>query len=181
MNTFISMLRGINVSGQKKIYMAELRSLYESLNLVNVETYVQSGNVVFDSTEQNASRLAELIEAQIEQSFGYSVSVFIRDTEDFQRIIDNNPFSNERNEDPAKLHVTFLYSSPAESRLSSLEIPSDGVDEFLVGDKEIFLFCPNGYGRTKLSNNFFERKLNMPATTRNWKTVNVLHKMANDR
>jgi uncharacterized protein (DUF1697 family) len=103
MNTFISMLRGINVSGQKKIRMAELRRLYESLDLVNVKTYVQSGNVVFDSMEQDTSKLAKLIEAQIEQFFGYSVSVFIRDTNDFQRIIASNPFLNERNEDPAKL------------------------------------------------------------------------------
>jgi uncharacterized protein (DUF1697 family) len=121
---------------------------------------------------------AILVEAQIEQFFGYSVSVFIRDTNDFQRIIASNPFSNERNEDPAKLYVTFLYSSPSESKLSGLAIPNDEGDEFFVGDQEIFLFCPNGYGRTKLSNNFFEKKLKVAATTRNWKTVTTLHKMA---
>jgi uncharacterized protein (DUF1697 family) len=175
------MLRGINVSGQKKIRMAELRSLFESLNLVNVKTYVQSGNVVFDSTEQDASELAKLIKAQIEQFFGYAVSVFIREPKDFQRIIANNPFSNERNEDPARLYVTFLYSPPSKTKLSNLVIPNDGADEFFVGEKEIFLFCPNGYGRTKLSNNFFEKKLNVPATTRNWKTVNALHNMVIER
>ena len=178
MNTFISMLRGINVGGQKKIRMTELKSLYESLDLVNVKTYVQSGNVVFDSTEQDASKLAELIEAQIEQFFGYSVSVFIRDVKDFERIIASNPFLNERNEDLAKLHVTFLYSSPLGLKLSDLAVPNNEGDEFFVGDKEIYLFCPKGYGRTKLSNNYFERKLKVAATTRNWKTVNVLHKMA---
>ncbi len=161
--------------------MTELRSLYEALNLVNVETYLQSGNVVFDSPEQDASKLAQLIEIQIEHIFGYSVSVFMRETSDFQRIIDTNPFSNERNEDPTKLHVTFLYRLPAEAKLSRLDNSNNGVDEFFVGDKEIFLFCPTGYGRTKLSNNFFERKLSVPATTRNWKTVNALHKMANER
>lgn len=181
MNTFISMLRGINVSGQKKIRMTELRRLYESLNLVNVETYVQSGNVVFDSPEQDTLKLAKLLEAQIVHSFGYSVSVFIRTPNDFQRLLDSNPFSNERNEDPTKLHVTFLYHPSSESRLSRLEIPNDGVDEFFVGEQEIFLFCPNGYGRTKLSNNFFERKLDVPATTRNWKTVNALGEMINER
>ena len=172
------MLRGINVGGQKKIRMTELKSLYESLDLVNVKTYVQSGNVVFDSTEQDASKLAELIEAQIEQFFGYSVSVFIREAKDFERIIASNPFLNERNEDLAKLHVTFLYSSPLGSKLSDLAMPNNEGDELSVGDKEIYLFCPKGYGRTKLSNNSFERKLKVAATTRNWKTVNVLHKMA---
>ena len=174
------MLRGINVSGQKQIHMAELKSLYESLNLLNVRTYVQSGNVVFECPEPDASKLAELIEAQIERTFGYSVFVFIRDTREFRRVIDCNPFSNERSEDPARLHVTFLYKTPDESKMSNLRPPNDEADEFFAGDKEIFLYCPNGYGRTKLSNTFFERKLNMPATTRNWKTVNALYKMANE-
>jgi uncharacterized protein (DUF1697 family) len=181
MNTFISMLRGINVSGQKKIRMVDLRALYESLNLVDVETYLQSGNVVFDSTEGDASKLAELVEAQIEKTFGYAVPVLIRDPSDFLRIINGNPFLNERNEDSARLYVTFLYRSPSESTVSDLAIPTGEAAEFAIGDKEIFLFCPNGYGRTKLSNNFFERKLDVPATTRNWKTVNALFKMASER
>jgi len=181
MNTFISMLRGINVSGQKKIRMVELKDLYESLNLVNVETYVQSGNVVFDTAEGDASKLAELIEAQIEKAFGYTVPTFIRDASDFQRIIEGNPFLKKRDEDPARLYVTFLYSAPSESKLSNLAIPTGEAAEFSIGDKEAFLFCPNGYGRTKLSNSFFERNLDVPATTRNWKTVNALHKMASER
>ena len=179
--TFISMLRGINVSGQKKIQMVELRNLYESLNLADVETYLQSGNVVFDSTEQEVSKLVESIEAQIEKSFGYAVPVFIRDTNDFQRIIGTNPFLNEKIEDSAKLHVTFLYTFLSKSKLSNLSIPKNDPDVFSIGDKEIFLFCPNGYGRTKLSNSFFERKLDMRTTTRNWKTVNALHSMAKQR
>ena len=181
MKTYISMLRGINVSGQKKIQMVQLRNLYESLNLVNVETYLQSGNVVFDSSEQVVSKLVDLIEAQIEESFGYAVPVFIRDTNDFQRIIGTNPFLNDKIEDSAKLHVTFLYTSPSRSKLSNLSIPKNDSDEFSIGDREIFLFCPNGYGRTKLSNSFFERKLDIRATTRNWKTVNALHNMAKQR
>lgn len=181
MKTFISMLRGINVSGQNKIRMAELKSLYESLGLVNVETYVQSGNVIFDTSAQDASKLTALIEAQIKRSFGYAVSVFVRDAKDFQHILRSNPFLIGRNEDPAKLHVTFLYGSPSKSKLNGLIAPSGEADEFFVGEKEIFLFCPNGYGGTKLSNTFFERKLNVPATTRNWKTVNALYQMTNKR
>jgi len=179
MNTFISMLRGINLGGHKMIRMAELKSLYEALDLVNVKTYVQSGNVVFDSPERDASKLASLIEAQIERSFGHAVSILIRSPNDFQRIVDTNPFLHGRNEDPAKLHVTFLYSSPSKSQLSNLGVPKGEADEFFVGNQEIFLFCPNGYGRTKLPNNFFEKKLDTPATTRNWKTVTALHQMAN--
>ena len=178
MNTFISMLRGINVSGQKQMRMAELKSMYESLGLVNVQTYVQSGNVTFESKKQDATKLTELIEAHIQHTFGYTVPVFIRDADYFRRIIESNPFSSKRNEDPARLHVTFLYSRPSGSKLRDLTTPAGETDEYSIGEAEIFLFCPNGYGRTKLSNNFFERKLGVPATTRNWKTVNALYEMA---
>jgi uncharacterized protein (DUF1697 family) len=177
MNTFISMLRGINVSGQKRVGMTALKSLYESLGMLNVRTYVQSGNLVFESNEQSPSKLANMIEVQIERSLGFSVSVFIREPKDFEQIIASNPFL-KRNEDPSKLHVTFLDDSLLGSALSNLAMPNKEGDEFFAGDKGIYLFCPNGYGRTKLSNAFFERKLKVAATTRNWKTVNALYKIA---
>ncbi len=180
MNTFIAMLRGVNVSGQKKIAMDGLRGLCVALNLANVRTYVQSGNIVFESDEQDASILAERIQAQIMNAYGYSVQIFVRSPEDLQRIIANNPFLNKRNENPAWLHVTFLHGTPPEAKLSELKNPSDEGDEFSFGEKAIFLFCPHGYGRTKLSNTFFERKLGVPATTRNWKTVNALYQMATE-
>ncbi len=177
MNTYISMLRGINVSGQKKIRMIALRSLYEAMNLTNVQTYLQSGNVVFDTDVQDKRKLTAVIETQIKLSFGYPVSVFLREAADLRRIIARNPFLLERNADPAYLHVTFLYTRPTAAALSKLVVPQNEASEFIVGEQEIFLFCPDGYGRTKLTNNFFERKLNMPATTRNWRTVNALHQM----
>ncbi len=188
MKTFISMLRGINVSGQNKIRMPELKRLYESLNLANVVTYIQSGNVLFDCAEQDPAPLARAIEAKIAKSFGTPVRVLLRDKNRFQQIIDNNPFVNQRNEKPEKLHVTFLSDSPSGPVLSNLPVPEDtkrsragNDDEFLVYAKEIYLFCPNGYGRTKYSNNFFERKLSVSATTRNWRTVNTLYEIANQR
>jgi uncharacterized protein (DUF1697 family) len=178
MNTFISMLRGINVGGQKKIRMTDLASLYESLGLANVKTYVQSGNVVFQSPKSSASALAGLIEVQIKRLLGHSVFVFIRDTNDFQRVTSNNPFLDKRRENPARLAVTFLYRPPSKEKWAGLGSPKDKADEFSVNGQEIYIFCPNGYGRTKFSNTFFEKKLNVPATTRNWKTVMALYKMA---
>jgi uncharacterized protein (DUF1697 family) len=171
------MLRGINVSGQNRIRMEDLKNLYAELGLVNVRTYVQSGNVVFDSQEQSPSLLAKQIEAQIEKSFGLSVPVLIRTPAEFQRILLGNPFLQVRDADPASLHVTFLSGSPSAEKWADLKSPGDG-DEFSVGKEEIFLFCPNGYGRTKLNNTYFERKLGLTATTRNWKTVNALYDMA---
>ncbi len=182
--TYISMLRGINVSGQKKIRMTELKSVYESLDLDSAVTYLQSGNVIFDCPEQSiaeqgGAELTSIIEAGIKQFFGYSVSVFVRSRNDFHQVIENSPFTNQGNVDPTKLHVTFLSDEPSESALS--RIPTCAPDEFVVRHKEVYLFCPHGYGRTKLSNNFFEKKLGVSATTRNWKTVNALYEIAEKR
>lgn len=178
MNTYISIVRGINVGGQKKVRMADLKSLYESLGLGNVETYVQSGNVVFDSKEQDAEKLRKDIEAQIEAAFGFSVPVLIRTVDNFQRIIENHPFANE---DPIRVLVTFLYERPEQSKWDELNLYQDKVDQFVLGEQEIFLFCPGGYGRTKLSNTFFEKKLDVICTTRNWKSINALYEMASAR
>ena len=182
MNTYISLLRGINVGGQRKIRMAELKSMFESMGLADVVTYVQSGNVVFRSESQNADKLAGAIEQQIEQTFGHDVSVLIRDDRDFKQIIENNPFlTGGRDEDPTKLHVTFLYRDPSEEKIRSLDIPNAGSDEYETRGREIFIFCPNGYGRSKLTNQVFERKLDIPASTRNWKTANALYKLASEK
>jgi len=136
--------------------------------------------VIFDSTKQDAAKLSNEIEKQIKKSFDLSVPVLLRNKEDFHLIISNNPFI-KRKEDPAKLHITFLHTVPSPSDLNKLSVPPKETDEFIIKEKEIFIFCPNGYGRTKLNNNFFEKKLNLTATTRNWNTVNTLYKLAIER
>jgi uncharacterized protein (DUF1697 family) len=181
MSTFISMLRGINVGVQKRLRMETLRDIYQELGCKKVRTYVQSGNVIFDIPEQDQSELAKRIEAHIVQTCGYPVQVFIRQIDDFQRILSGNPFLHARNEDPGKLHVTFFYQSPYGTALSQLAAPGGTIDEFALGDMAVYLFCPNGYGKTKLSNSFFERQLGIPVTTRNWNTVNNLYSMAIER
>jgi len=174
------MLRGINVSGQKKIRMADLKSLYESLGLAEVQTYVQSGNVIFESDESEIKKLKETIEAQIEATYGFSVPVLIRTGDDFQRLVGSKHFRMERSENPSRVMVTFLFESPEQSKLIELSVPENETCEFVIADQEIFLFCPDGYGRSKLSNNFFEKKLGVIATTRNWKTVNALYQIVSE-
>jgi uncharacterized protein (DUF1697 family) len=176
MSVYISMLRAINVGIQKRISMESLRAIYTHLGFEHVRTYVQSGNVVFESNDP--SGLVSRIESQIEQSCGYRTEVFIRQAEEFQRILADNPFLIHRHEDPSKLHVTFYYRSPSDIELSKLTAPAGKSDEFAFAEMAVYLFCPNGYGKTKLSNSFFERKLGAPVTTRNWNTVNALYKMA---
>jgi uncharacterized protein (DUF1697 family) len=196
--TYISLLRGINVSGKCRVRMPELRRIYETLNLVNIETYIQSGNVIFDSSQSEPATLIKTIEVEIERTLGISIRVLMRDLNRFQYIIAKNPFTNKRKENPEKLHVTFLSFAPTEDGMKNLpaangaglstdqlvnafEMKVGSADEFKVIDEEVYLYCPNGYGRTKYSNSFFEKKLNISATTRNWKTVNVLFEMANQR
>jgi uncharacterized protein (DUF1697 family) len=181
MHTLISMLRGINVGGQKTIRMTELKEIYESLGYSQVTTYVQSGNIVFDCANREVSSIAGAIEKEIARYFGFSVGVIVRHSDDFRRIINNNPFIAQRNEDPERLHVTFLAASPAAAVLNNLTAPAGTTDEYFLRSSEIYLFCPNGYGRTRLSNTFFEKKLQVLATTRNWKTVNALYNIAISR
>lgn len=178
MSTFISLLRGINVGGQKPLRMESLRAIYAELDFINIRTYVQSGNVIFESQEQDQLRLHQRIEARIEQTCGYPIKVFILQPAELDRILKGNPFINDRNEDLSKLHVTFLYQTPADVAWNKLTPPGNMSDEFAPGEMAVYLFCPNGYGKTRLSNNFFKRKLGVPVTTRNWNTVGALYNMA---
>jgi uncharacterized protein (DUF1697 family) len=179
MKKYISMLRGINVSGQKKIKMTDLKSLYESLGFDNVQTYIQSGNVIFESSILDVEKLKRNIEQNIEKTFGFSVSVIIRSNDEFESIINRNPFIGQRStEDDTKLLVTFLTDAPPESIANAIQQFVTKPEALEVRGKEIYLHCPNGYGKSKLSNRFLECKLGVKATTRNWKTVKKLYDLS---
>ncbi len=177
MTTYISLLRGINLGAHYKIKMPDLTVLYESLGLTNVQTYVQSGNVVFTSEETDRARLEEAIKAKIEEAYGYNVPVLVLAADELRRVAQANPFLTERNADPTHLHVTFLAHPPDDERVRGFVPPMSGEDEFILVGSAIYLFCPKGYGRTKLTNNLFENKLKVAATTRNWRTVGTLVEM----
>jgi uncharacterized protein (DUF1697 family) len=176
MTVFISLLRGINVGGQKRIAMADLVQLCTSLGFDNVRTYLQSGNVLFESPDRDTGRLSSMISENISAKFGLSVNVILRTSDELRRIILANPLGKE-GLDADKYHVTFLSDIPSEEFQGSRMKGKDGPDRYLIIGSEIYLFCPNGYGRTKFSNTFFEKKLGVFATTRNWKTVNMLAEM----
>jgi uncharacterized protein (DUF1697 family) len=176
--TYVSLLRGINVSGHKIIKMEQLRKSFEALGLGDVQTYVQSGNVVFKAPKQSSERLSSQIREKIARDFGFSVPVIIRSSEEVRRAIENNPFLKQRGIDSSKLHVTFLSKAPEKDRLKALEALPTKPDQFRCSGTEVYLYCPDGYGRTKLSNNALERVLGVTATTRNWNTVNKLYEMS---
>ena len=182
METCISILRGINVSGQKKILMADLRTLYENLHFENVKTYIQSGNVVFKSEEKlEGADTSKKIEEAILKKYGFNVPVIIRSLLEINKVIDSNPFLSEKDINLKKLHVTFLSEIPSKEKLQDLKSVDFSPDEFAIKGKEIYLHIPVSYGETKLSNSFFEKKLKVTATTRNWNTVNKLAEMGSEQ
>lgn len=172
------MLRGINVSGQKKIKMADLIAIYESLNFKNVETYIQSGNVIFKSSSKSTPGLSKNIETAIKEVFQFHVNAVVRTRDELRYLIEQNPYSHSSEIDLTKLHVTFLQTTPKISDVNDINVSEDKMDKFVINNNEIYLYCPNGYARTKFSNAFFEKKLKIPATTRNWKTINKLYTIA---
>ena len=179
MQTFISILRGINVSGQKKIWMADLKKLYEGLSFSDVKTYIQSGNVIFESDSKSSEiQLAKKIEKAIFTKYNFEVPVIIRTKEELGKIVSQNPFTKEKNIDLKKLHVTFLSEAPDKEKIDQIKQVDFLPDRFAIKGKEIYLHIPVSYGETKLSNKFFENKLKVSATTRNWNTVNKLFEMA---
>lgn len=177
--TYISILRGINVSGQKKILMADLKTLYETLKFTDVTTYIQSGNVVFRADKKTAgAEPARKIEQAISKKYTFDVPVIVRTSDEMKKAVASNPFVKDKKIDVDKLHVTFLSDVPEEINLENIKKIEFPPDRFVIIDKEIFLHCPKSYGETKLSNKFFESKLKVTATTRNWKTVHTLADMA---
>jgi uncharacterized protein (DUF1697 family) len=173
--TYVAMLRGINVGG-KRVAMADLRELVAALGAEDVRTYVQSGNVVFRSRDK-ASGVVEAIEKSIRTTLGLEVRVLLRAGAQLAKVVEANPFLAS-GMDPAGLHVTFCAERPDSGRVRELAGQSFEPDDFKVVGREVYLHCPNGYGRTKLNNAFLERKLGVAGTTRNWKTVTTLAELA---
>ena len=178
MNTYITILRGINVSGHKLIKMDALRTLFEEMGFKNIRTYIQSGNVVFQSKKAKLQDLEKKIARGILETFGFEVPVLVKEADELIAVLKNNVFINKRKEDITKLHVTFLSAEPEQAAIAKIKEGNYAADEFIVQGKHVYLFCPDGYGNTKLSNTFFENKLKVTATTRNWKTLCELVDMA---
>ena len=177
MTTYIALLRGINVSGAKTIKMEALRLTFQKLGFVNVTTYIQSGNVIFNAGENNTLQLVDKIAAAIQTDFGFDVPVIVLSAAELRTIIGSNLLNNGTN-DTAFLHITFLSENPGAFNLSEIEAKKQGDEAIVIDGKVVYLYCPHGYGKTKLNNTFLESKLKVAATTRNWKTTCELLRMA---
>lgn len=170
METYISLLRGINI-GKKQIPMKELKALYESLGFKNVQTYIQSGNVLFQYKKSKAEKLSQMVEKKIEEIFGHDVRVLHLTIPDIDEVIAGNPFTRQLSA-TEKIYVAFLITPVTdEERLQKLNEMDFIPDKFIVTHRAVYIYCDKGYGTTKINNNFFEAKLKIAATTRNWNTT----------
>jgi uncharacterized protein (DUF1697 family) len=182
MPTCISFLRGINMAGHYPVKMADLSALYKGLGFNDAETYIQSGNVIFSSESAfEAKDIAGIIEAAILKRFSYNVPVMIRTTGELRKILMSNPFLEEDNFDPSKMVAIILYEKPTEEQISKMKDIDYPPDKYVITGNEIFVYCPNGFGRSKLYTNFFEKKMGVVGTARNWKTITSLLQLAEKR
>lgn len=172
MTTWIALFRGINVGGKNILPMAKLRSDLESLKLENVRTYIQSGNVVFESSAISRSSLSEKIASQVEKHNGFRPQVLVLSREDLLTAIESNPFAAAIS-DPKTLHFLFLAESPVAPDLQALEDCKAPTEEFQLTDGVFYLHAPDGIGRSKLAANA-ERLIGVAATGRNYRTVDKL-------
>jgi uncharacterized protein (DUF1697 family) len=173
MRTFVALLRGINVGGKSMIRMPELKALLAAMGFENVSTYIQSGNVVFSASTGDEQALAAEIEERIAAAFEVSPTVLLRAPAELAEIAAGNPFLS-RESDLSKLHVVFLSAPPSADAVDQLDPARSPPDEFSVRGREIYLHLPNGAGRSRLTIDYFEKRLGVRGTARNWKTLTKL-------
>jgi uncharacterized protein (DUF1697 family) len=178
--TRVALLRAVNVGG-RTVSMAQLRPGLEKIGLYRVRTYVQSGNVVFETEGGDPLDLAATIEGLIAREFGLETKVLVLTSARLTEIVAANPFL-ETGADGKHLHATFLFAPVSETDFLTLRLPAKGGEQAGLDPSGtvVYLHLPYGYGRSKLGNAYFERALSTPATTRNWRTVLTLADMASD-
>lgn len=178
MNTYIALFRAINVGANNSLPMKELVATLESLDAINVRTYIQSGNAVFQSVETNSSRLSKQLAAEIKKRHGFEPHVLLLGLEAINMAIANNPFP-EAETDPASLHLGFLASMPQSPDLEKLNKLKKVSEKFHLIDKVFYLHAPEGVGRSKLAAST-EKLLGVPMTDRNWRTVCKIKELAGE-
>lgn len=177
MERYIAVLRGINVGGHKKILMADLKQLLTNRGYADVQTYIQSGNIVFDYQQKKS---ATEIEADLYQiildSYSFEVPVMVRNLTELKEILSKNPY--EKKAAIENLYLCFLQTKPEIKSLEKIKDYRFLPDDFTINDRTIYIYCAGRFSDTKYNNAFFEKHLKVEASTRNWKTINKLFDMA---
>lgn len=172
----VALLRGINVGGKNLLPMKELSALFTDAGASDVRTYIQSGNVVYAASAAVARKLPTLVAAAIEARFGFAAPIQSRSAAELRELVAGNPLLGAH--DPAALHVMFLAHAPTAKQIAGLDPERSPGDTFVVRGREIYVACPNGVARTKLTNAWFDTKLATVSTGRNWRTTTKLLELA---
>lgn len=177
---YLALLRGVNVGGNNKLPMRDLAALFAAAGCGRVRTYIQSGNVVFRASADIAAGLPSLLAAQLAERFNCRTPVILRTAAQVGAVLRTNPYLAPGADENA-LHVLFLAGVPSAERVAALDPDRSPPDTYQVIGQEIYLHLPQGMGRTKLTNAYFDTKLATISTARNWRTVNALHEMLLDQ
>jgi uncharacterized protein (DUF1697 family) len=176
---YLALLRGINVSGHNMIKMDALKKMLENMGFQNIETYIQSGNIFFDSEEENAASVGFKIKQEISKVFGYDVPVIMISKTDLELCFKNNPYLKEKECDIKKLYVAFISKELTAAAINDLKISNFKPDEAAIDSNRIYIKYAIGAGKTNLDQKYIEKKLNVVATIRNWNTVTKLLEIYN--
>lgn len=171
MPTYIALLRGINVGGHNKIAMTQLKVMLESMGLANAKTWLQSGNVVFETKKQSPAALEKSLETATKSQFDLSIDYVVRTAAEWKKVIAANPFQKEAKTDPSHMVVAFMKSSPKPEAVKSLRAGITGPEQVELKRNELYLIYPAGIGQSKLTNTVIEKKLGVRGTARNWNTI----------
>jgi uncharacterized protein (DUF1697 family) len=178
-SSFVALLRGINVGGKNRLPMRDLVAMFERAGATDVRHYIQSGNVVFRATSKLAGRIPDLVSKEIDRGLGLKVPVMVRSSAELHAVAKANPLL-AAGADPGTLHVVFLADFPGKKESAALDPRRSPPDSFALVGRDIYLCCPNGVARTKLTNAYFDSTLRTISTGRNWRTVLTLVEMSSD-
>ncbi len=180
MTTYIALLRGINVGGNKKVAMADLRELLNALGFADPRSLLQSGNLVFRSDGRKSADLERLLDAETEKRLGLKTEFFVRTAKEWKAVVESNPFPDEAESDPSHLVVMFLKDAPNPESVEALQAAITGREIVRAAGRQAFITYPDGIGDSRLTNAVIEKKLGTRGTGRNWNTVMKLGALAGD-
>ena len=180
MKTYIALLRGINVGGNKKVSMAELRQVLEDLGFEDVQTILQSGNVVFKTPPRDQGKLEEHLQSATRERLGVSIDYIVRDAKQLTAVIAVNPFPGMAKDDPSHLVVMFMKQAIDLNAIDPLQSKITGREVIKGSGTELYITYPDGIGTSKLTGQVIEKHFSVRGTARNWNTVLKLADKAQD-
>jgi len=175
MPKYVALLRAVNVGGNNMIKMDALKEMFQSLKFKNVATYIQSGNILFETIETEEGKLLSKIEKEIAKVFGLQIDVFLRSEDEIITIIEDRPFKKVEGREDVKLNVSFLAAMPDAEQAEHFMSLSNEVDTFMLKGRELFTITLKEAPKSLLSDALIKKHLKLKATTRNWNTTNKLH------